>query len=665
MNLRVPLVDRLHLSLSAKVSIVVVACLALLGLTVQATTYYTMRAEAADRATQRQEDNMRVAWHVLRGIGDTFRIDGDTLYAGDTALNGLYEPVDAVKEMVGGTATIFMRDTRVSTNVKKPDGSRAVGTKLAKGPVYDALFGRGEPYRGQADILGTMFFTAYDPIKNASGETIGVLYVGIPQQDFFGAIDWLAWKIAAISSVVLLLIALVSLWTARRVFAPLQGLSRAIDKLGAGETEVAIPGEARRDDIGRMARSVARLKDGMIEKVRAEGEADRQRATAETERRHTEIAQREAAEEQSIVVGEIGAGLSKLSGGDLTYRISRDFPGKYLELRDDFNAAMEQLSEVMTTIAAATSTIHSGSGEISQASDDLSRRTEQQAASLEQTAAALDEITATVKKTADGANHARDVVGKAKSDAEESGEVVKTAVGAMTEIEESSKQISQIIGVIDEIAFQTNLLALNAGVEAARAGDAGKGFAVVAQEVRALAQRSADAAKEIKTLIQTSSGQVAQGVDLVARTGDALNRIAGQVAELDGIVRDISGSAQEQATGLSQVNTAVNQMDQVTQQNAAMVEETTAAAHHLSAEARSLSSMMARFELGRPTAPAARPAPSPAATPAPRATAAAKATPARKAAPAAARSRTPLPAVSGNTALKAAATVEEDGWEEF
>ncbi|QUD87996.1 globin-coupled sensor protein [Phenylobacterium montanum] len=314
-----------------------------------------------------------------------------------------------------------------------------------------------------------------------------------------------------------------------------------------------------------------------------------------------------AAAEQERVIVALGQALGSLSEGDLTAELNGQFAKEYQSLKSDFNTAVAALREAMSAVIANTDGIRNGADEIAHASDDLSRRTEQQAASLEQTAAALDQLTATVKKSAEGARQASDVVDEAKGEAEHSGEVVRQAVAAMGEIEKSSHQISQIIGVIDEIAFQTNLLALNAGVEAARAGEAGRGFAVVAQEVRALAQRSAEAAKQIKTLISASSAQVGSGVELVGQTGDALNRIVTKVAEIDSLVSEIAASAQEQAVGLSQVNTAVNQMDQVTQQNAAMVEESTAATHTLRNEAADLIRLVSAFRIGS-GAPSARPA---------------------------------------------------------
>lgn len=304
------------------------------------------------------------------------------------------------------------------------------------------------------------------------------------------------------------------------------------------------------------------------------------------------------AEEQTRVVGGLAEALGHLAEGNLTARISQPFPGEYEKLRSDFNEAMGKLQDAMKIIIVNAGGIHSGAGEISQASDDLSRRTEQQAASLEETAAALDEITATVRKTAEGSKQANGVVAAARSGAEASGQVVQSTVAAMAEIEKSSKQISQIIGVIDEIAFQTNLLALNAGVEAARAGDAGRGFAVVASEVRALAQRSSEAAKEIKQHISASSQHVETGVELVGEAGKALQKIVIQVNEISGLVSEIAASAQEQSSALAEVNTAINQMDQVTQQNAAMVEQSTAASHSLTQEAEELISLVSRFQTG-------------------------------------------------------------------
>ncbi|QDH72009.1 globin-coupled sensor protein [Brevundimonas sp. M20] len=319
------------------------------------------------------------------------------------------------------------------------------------------------------------------------------------------------------------------------------------------------------------------------------------------ERDRAETARAEAEAVQAHAVAVVGHALTGLSQGDLATTVDEEFTEAYRPLKDDFNAAVSQLNRAMVAVARNAGSIRTGSSEISQAADDLSRRTEQQAASLEETAAALDQITATVNKTASGARQASDVVLGARGDAETSGQVVRKAVDAMDAIEKSSQEIGQIIGVIDEIAFQTNLLALNAGVEAARAGEAGRGFAVVASEVRALAQRSADAAREIKTLISASSVQVASGVDLVGQTGQALQRIVSRVAEIDTLVSEIAASAQEQALGLREVNTAINQMDQVTQQNAAMVEQTTAASHSLLQQAESLSGSVDRFRLA--TAP--------------------------------------------------------------
>ncbi len=318
----------------------------------------------------------------------------------------------------------------------------------------------------------------------------------------------------------------------------------------------------------------------------------------EQERRKLEEARATDMRHRAEAMQALAEALRRLSAGDLASRLEQKLAPEFDETRGNFNAAVGKLQDALKEVGGGVGSIATGTREIAQASDDLAKRTEQQAASLEQSAAALDQITATVNKAAEGTAHASQVAVQANAHADQASQVVASAVEAMHAIETSSSEISKIIGVIDEIAFQTNLLALNAGVEAARAGEAGRGFAVVASEVRALAQRSADAAKEIKTLIAASEGQVARGVDLVSETGEALQRIMRQVREISTVIAAIAAGAQEQATGLQEVNVAINQMDQVTQQNAAMVEQATAASHALLQKSHHLDGLVQQFRLG-------------------------------------------------------------------
>ncbi|MGE7206644.1 methyl-accepting chemotaxis protein [Sphingomonas sp. NPDC019816] len=303
-------------------------------------------------------------------------------------------------------------------------------------------------------------------------------------------------------------------------------------------------------------------------------------------------------DETSQVVDSLRDGLRKVAGGDLTYRIETPFRSDYEPLRASFNDTAAMLQNSMREIDAASQRVRNGAAEIRHAADDLSMRTEQQAASIEETAAAVQQINVTAQQSAVSGAKAADVAASAQTNAAESGVVVQRAIDAMGGIERTSNEISDIIAVIDGIAFQTNLLALNAGVEAARAGDAGKGFAVVASEVRALAQRSADAAKDVKSRIGASADQVRAGVEHVHAAGSALDRIAAQVREMSGLIADIAGSAQQQATGFSQINLAIGDMDSMTQQNAAMVEETTAAARQLALEANGMAETVGRFDHG-------------------------------------------------------------------
>ncbi|WP_193743599.1 methyl-accepting chemotaxis protein [Tateyamaria sp. ANG-S1] len=319
---------------------------------------------------------------------------------------------------------------------------------------------------------------------------------------------------------------------------------------------------------------------------------------AESEVREARDQQVRLSDEQARVVAALGQSLQYLSDGDLTLELTEPFPADYEKLRQDFNNALVGLREAMTAVTHNVESIRSETTEITSAADDLSRRTERQAATLEETAAALDELTSSVRSAAEGADAASKMSEDAQQNAEQGGEIARQAVVAMDGIKASSQEISKITSVIDDIAFQTNLLALNAGVEAARAGEAGRGFAVVATEVRALAQRSSDAAREINTLISTSGEQVQQGVDLVDRTGTALAAIVSSVDDISTRVAEIASSARQQSAGLNEINAAVNELDHVTQQNAAMFEETTAASHALTGEADALADAVAKFNIG-------------------------------------------------------------------
>jgi Methyl-accepting chemotaxis protein len=418
----------------------------------------------------------------------------------------------------------------------------------------------------------------------------------------------------------------VSALVARRgIVLPIRDLTQAMSRLAQGDLEGAAIDAERKDEIGEMARAVDVFRNNALamQELKAQEAALHERSSDLQSSIATVVASAVAGDFSGRIgkdyqnedlnrfagsvnqlvasvdsaVTEVRRVIAALADADLTQSMNGTFQGAFAELQANVNATMVTLRATMNNVRGAATTINDNSAELSSAANDLSKRTEQQAAALEETAAALDEITATVRAASSRANEARDMVHETRQSAAKSGEIVRSAVDAMGRIEESSNKISQIISVIDEIAFQTNLLALNAGVEAARAGEAGRGFAVVAQEVRELAQRSANAAKEIKTLITASASEVEGGVSLVRSTGDALLEIENLVNRVNGHVESIATAAREQATALAEINSSVNQMDQMTQKNAAMVEETTAASATLAQESGQLQSMLANFKL--------------------------------------------------------------------
>lgn len=433
---------------------------------------------------------------------------------------------------------------------------------------------------------------------------------------------WLGW--ASLFSAGSVLIGLAAAWFLRGLIAdPYVATVESMEALAAGSTQVAVDHTDHEDCVGRLARAMVQIRE-------------RSYGGAQASKEHGQL---------DDIVAALGDGLRRLAQGQVDHRIETPFPPELEQLRTDYNQATAELGKLLLAVKETAETINTGSNEISSAAEDLSRRTEQQAAALEETAAATNEVTSGVREIAQRAVSANMAVTEAHKEATDGGQTVSRAVTAMDEIEKSAQEIAQIINVIDGIAFQTNLLALNAGVEAARAGDAGKGFAVVANEVRALAQRSADAARDIKVLITTSSEQVTSGVHLVGQTGQMLERIVAKVGEVRGLINDISASTESQAANLQQVNSAVGDMDRSTQQNAAMVEESTAAARSLTSEASELLKLVGGFNVGRASSAPRRAAPKPVA-------------PVQRAP----HKRAAVASFGGNAGLK---TLQSEDWTEF
>ncbi|MFV3128105.1 methyl-accepting chemotaxis protein [Niveispirillum sp. KHB5.9] len=617
---------RLHLSLSARIVVLSILSMALLAATLLLVSHRLVDDYARAAGAEQQDQAMRVAWQVLQGVGAPYRRDGNVLYAGDKALNGFFEPVDNVSRIAGSTATIFVIDkgeaTRIATNVKKPDGSRAVGTNLARNPAYEAVVNQAKTYRGEAEVLGVTYLTAYDPIKDAQGTVIGVLYTGVEKARFMAPVEALKRTLLLISVGIAVLLGAVCWWLMRRwAGRPLLALSDLLEKLAGGDAD-AVPPEAgnRQDEIGRMQRAALDLRTAVVEAFRLKQVVDdmplnvmladaskdftivyANNATMEAlptlsaslpgnitdpVGRHLNIFQADRGEIGQVVTrpeqlpwrGQMQLGTEWL---DIRIAAVRDNRGRYLgpmltwslitaqrRLADTFEADVRALA---TRLGKASQDMLDASDAMRHTAEDSGAKSrhvatmvERATASVQTMAAAAEELAASVAEVDRQVGQSATIAGRARQEADETGR-------SMAELAEAAGRIGKVVELINAIASQTNLLALNATIEAARAGDAGKGFAVVASEVKALAGQTAKATEEISTQIGAIQVRTEKGVE-------AMNRIGATIREISEVSEMILAAVSQQGQATHEIARSASDAARSTQEVADTITGVTQAA---------------------------------------------------------------------------------------
>jgi len=531
----------------------------LIGVSVGVATLVVLNRDAEQDAYLAIERNMRVAWNELKHLGGEYRLADGRILAGTVPLNGNFTPVDSVVAQVGGTATIFMGDTRVSTNVRKDDGSRAVGTKLARNAAYEAVLVRNEPYRGFVDILGTPYVTGYDPIRDPSGAVIGILYVGIPVAQFFASAEAVkSWTLLILIGCGIVGLGLGLLLAQRTIVRPLRAITAAMSDIAQGRIDRPLPLTDRKDDIGDMARTleVFRSHAAENERLTLEQNAQEERVRAQ---RHVEMAALANEMETRVhgVVAEIGS---------LTDHLHR--------AADDLAANADRTGKQGAALASASDTA---------------------SANVESVSAAGQELSASIREIARQVEQSTAIARAAVAEAAETNRKVEG-------LSSSTNRIGEVISLINGIASQTNMLALNATIESARAGEAGKGFAVVAHEVKTLAGQTAQATEDI-------AQQISAVQDGTRATVEAIHAIANTITRIDSFSTSIAGAVEEQGTvtseiarnveaaslGVRDVSTSVTEVANAAAETGRMAKDVFSIAESLKTHSRSLEGELVRF----------------------------------------------------------------------